>query len=210
MSYAPSRRLLNVGSQIGVPQVLYVPDFLDRERADALLAHALADIHWQRERLTLFGRALDAPRLTAWFGDCGASYRYSGAVHHARPWPKEVRDLARHVAEAVGWPFNFVLVNRFRNGDDTLSWHSDDERDLGAEPVIASVSVGAERTFRLRPRQGGASIGCSLQHGSLLLMWGRSQRDYKHCVPRTKKRIGERVNFTFRLTGAAGVKRGSD
>ena len=189
-----------MGEDLGVAQTLYVPAFLARESADALFTQTLARADWRRERFKLFGRVVTAPRLTAWYGDPDASYRYSGVVRPAAPWPEDLRGLATEVGEAVGWQFNFVVVNRFRNGTDLLGWHADDEADLGVEPVIASVSVGAERVFRLRPRTGGPSVGRALGHGSLVLMWGRSQRDFKHCVPRTAKPIGERLNFTFRWT----------
>ena len=189
-----------MGEDLGVSQTLYVPAFLASKAADALFAQTLARADWRRERFKLFGRMVTAPRLTAWYGDPDASYRYSGVVRAAAPWPEDLCGLASIVGEAVGWQFNFVLVNRFRNGADMLGWHADDEADLGVEPVIASVSVGAERVFRLRPRAGGPSVGRPLGHGSLVLMWGRSQRDFKHCVPRTAKPIGERLNFTFRWT----------
>ena len=203
MTYAPPARLACAGQDFGVPQTLYVPRFLPRARADALLAWTLRTTAWQHEQFTLFGRRVTAPRLTAWFGEAGAEYRYSGVARRAAPWPAIVQALATQVSEAVASPFNFVLVNRFRSGADMLGWHADDEADLGAAPVIASLSVGAERMFRMRPRHGGTSVGRSLAHGSLVLMWGRSQRDFKHCVPRTAKAVGERLNFTFRLTGAA-------
>ena len=203
MSYAPPARLVGVAESFGVPQTLYVPSFLPAERADELFSRTLAQADWQRERFAMFGRPVTAPRLTAWYGDPGTTYRYSGVARAAMPWDESLRRLAAAVGAAVGSPFNFVLVNRFRSGRDSLGWHADDEADLGAEPVIASLSVGAQRVFRVRPRAGGASVGKALAHGSLVLMWGRSQRDYKHAVPRTAKPVGERLNFTFRRTGVA-------
>ena len=198
MSYAPPPRLLAAAHAVGIPQVCYLPDFLDRQRADALLARALADVDWRCERLTMFGREVTAPRLVAWYGEAGTAYHYSGVVRRATPWCGEIRTLALEVGAALRWRFDYVLVNRYRDGDDMLGWHADDERDLGDEPVIAAVSVGAERVFRLRPRRGGASTAQTLGHGSLLVMWGRSQRDYKHCLPRTRAPVGERISFTFR------------
>lgn len=187
-----------------MPEVLYLPDFLPRQRADALFARILAEGRWRRERFMLFGREVTAPRLTAWYGEGGASYRYSGVTRAAERWPASLGTLAGEVSERTGRPFNFVVVNRFRDGRDSLGWHADDEADLGPAPVIASLTLGAERTFRIRPRAGGASVGWPLAHGSLLLMWGRSQRDYKHCVPRTRRQVGERINCTFRRTGCRG------
>ncbi len=202
MSYTPPAWLRNAGQDFGIPEMLYLPNFLDRERADALGVETLASVHWRRERLALFGRTVMAPRLTAWYGEAGASYRYGGVARRATAWSPAIRDLAAEVAASVAWRFNYALVNRYRDGADALGWHADDEPDLGAAPVIASVSVGAERVFRVRPRAGGKSVARALAHGSLVLMWGHSQRDYKHCLPRTGKAVGERLNFTFRLTRA--------
>ena len=204
MTYAPPCQLRRAGREVGVPQVLYVPEFLARPQADSLFSRILAAARWRRERFMLFGREVTAPRLTAWYGEQGASYRYSGVTRCAERWPPAIGALAKDVSERIAWPLNFVLVNRFRAGDDMLGWHSDDEADLGPEPVIASLTLGAERIFRIRPRKGGASVGWPLAHGSLVLMWGRSQRDYKHCVPRTRRAVGERINCTFRRTGCGG------
>ncbi len=204
MTYAPPCELRRAGREVGVPQVLYVPGFLPPRQADALLRDLLAAARWQRERFMLFGREVTAPRLTAWYGEQGASYRYSGVTRRAERWPAAIGAVAREIGERVAWSFDFALVNRFRDGRDMLGWHSDDEADLGPEPVIASLTLGAERIFRIRPRNSGASIGWTLGHGSLVLMWGASQRDYKHAVPRTRRAVGERINCTFRRTGLRG------
>ena len=207
MSYTPPAALVAAAEDFGVPQALYVPRFLAGGRADALLAVTLSGTDWQHERLTLFGRTYTARRLSASYGDPATTYRYSGLVRRAEPWPDHLRTLAADVAAAVAWRFNFVLINRFRDGGDRLGWHADDESDLGAAPVIASVSVGAERVFRMRAKAGGPSVGKILEHGSLVLMWGTSQRDFQHAVPPTAKPLGERLNFTFRWT--AGEHRGA-
>lgn len=202
MGYALAAEFANLSDGFGVPQMRYARHFLPRRCADVLLARSLAEVRWQREQLTLFGRERIAPRLVAYYGESGASYRYSGAARPAAPWPRFLARLAADVGARVGWRFNYALANRYRSGADMLGWHADDEADLGDEPVIATVSVGAERRFRVRPRRGGASVAGTLAHGSLLLMWGRSQRAYKHCVPRTLAPVGERVSYTFRLTCA--------
>ena len=196
--YTPPAALEKAASGLGIADVLYVPAFLPSPVADRLFVQSITQAGWQRESLTLFGRERAVPRLTAWYGEAGTSYRYSGVERRAAPWPPFLRDLARDVAAAVGWRFNYVLMNRYRDGSDMLGWHADNEPDLGSMPVIATLSVGAERTLRLRGRRSGGSIGRTLAHGSLLLMWGRSQRDGQHCVPRTKKLVGERISFTFR------------
>ena len=201
MSYTPPAALVAAAEDFGVAQALYVPGFLAGGRADELLAVTLAGAPWQQERLAMFGRTYTARRLSVCYGEATATYRYNGLVRSARPWPDHLRTLAADIAAAVGWRFNFLLINRFRDGGDRLGWHADDESDLGATPVIASLSVGAERVFRMRAKAGGASVGKVLEHGSLVLMWGDSQRDYQHAVPPTAKPVGERLNFTFRLTG---------
>lgn len=206
-AYTPPPALRAAGRDIGVPQTLLVPRFLSPRAACGLLRRTLGDLDWQQERLTMFGRERTAPRLTAWHGSAGTAYRYSGVERTAAPWPRQLRALAARVGRAVGWSFNFVLATRYRDGRDSLGWHSDDERDLGAEPVIAAVSLGAPRTFRIRSRGGGRGHDAVLEHGSLLLMWGRSQRDYRHCVPRRVREQGERVCLTFRRT--ANLARGA-
>lgn len=208
MDFALPPRFLRASQDFGAPQVRYMPDFLPRRQADGLLTRSLAEVDWQNERLTLFGCERIAPRLVAWYGERGVSYRYSGAERAAILWPTFIARLAAEVGDALAWRFNYALVNRYRSGSDMLGWHADDEADLGGEPVIATVSLGAARVLRIRPRRGGASVGGALAHGSLLAMWGRSQRDYKHCVPRTRKPVGERVSYTFRWT--AGIAGGTE
>ena len=198
MTYAPPPTLAKAAECLDIPDVCYLPAFLPVPTADELFASALADAAWRRERFMLFGREVKAPRLTLSYGEAGTAYRYSGVDRPALPWPPAIDKLARDVAAAVGWRFNYVLMNRYRDGRDRLGWHADDEPDLGAMPVIATISVGAVRTLRIRHRRGGGSLGRTLAHGSLLLMWGCSQRDYKHCLVRTKKPVGERISFTFR------------
>ena len=200
MTYSPPTALRQAGGEFGIGEMLYVPDFLEPKEADGLFADVVDQANWQRERLVMFGRPVHAPRLTAWYGEPGTSYCYSGVVRPAQHWLPSIRHLAKQVGEAAAWPFNYVLVNRYRDGSDMLGWHADDEADLGESPVLAAVSVGAERVFRVRPRGGGTSVGRTLGHGSLLLMWGNSQRDYKHCLPRTRRPVGERLSFTFRST----------
>jgi len=200
MSYEPPIGLRRAGHDFGVDGALYLPGFLDARRADTLFERVLEEADWQQERITLFGREIAVPRLTAWYGEDGTTYRYSGITRTAQPWPGRIRHLAEDVSRSVGASFNYVLVNRYRDGSDMLGWHADDEADLGSHPVLGAVSVGAQRIFRLRDRDGGSSVAQVLEHGSLLLMWGDSQHRYKHCIPRTRKPVGERLSFTFRLT----------
>ena len=199
--YAPPDALVRDGEDFPVPDTLLVQRFVAEDSAARLLHTALAGFDWQQERFVMFGRRVSAPRLSVCFGEPGAAYRYSGVERLARPWPRAVRGLAARVSAELQWHTNFVLVNRYRSGEDHLGWHSDDERDLGAAPVVATVSIGAPRTFRMAARRRGSpNHDVVLEDGSLFLMWGRSQSDYRHCVPRRRREAGERISFSFRCT----------
>jgi alkylated DNA repair dioxygenase AlkB len=180
--------------------LLYLPGFVPRKEADRLLGDLLALPDWQRLRLRIFGRELDAPRLTAWYGDAGARYGYSGVVHEPRPWPAPLTGLRARLQGELQLEFNSVLANRYRDGRDSMGWHSDDEPELGPAPVVASISVGAQRRFRLRHRirKDVAPVSVLLEHGSLLVMGGETQRCWAHSLPRSAACRTERVNLTFR------------
>jgi alkylated DNA repair dioxygenase AlkB len=174
------------------------PDWLPRDEADALLASLLDTLPWEVHRIRMFGRQVDSPRLSAWIGDAEAAYRYSGTRFVPHAWPVSLRTLRDRVAAACDTPFNSVLANLYRNGADRMGWHSDDESELGPAPVIASVSLGAARTFRFRPRAGGPAVAVDLPHGSLLRMAGATQRLYKHELPARLRVDAPRINLTFR------------
>jgi len=197
----------------GAAEVVYRPGFVAAAEADRLLAGLIALPDWRQERLRMFGREVDAPRLTAWYGDPGCRYAYSGVVHDPRPWPPEIADLRDRLCHALEVPFDGVLANRYRDGRDSMGWHSDDERELGPRPVIASLSFGEERRFLLRERgvasgREAATHEIVLGHGSLLVMRGDSQRRYRHSLPKSARCRGERVNLTFRVV--RGPLRGCD
>lgn len=175
------------------------PNWIDPREADGLL-HALhKSIDFEQHRLRLFGRAVDAPRLSCWIGDPRAYYRYSGATFAPHPWPPLLAQLRERVEAACDARFNSVLANLYRDGRDAMGWHSDDEDELGAAPVIASVSLGGTRRFRMRPRHGSAPARTlELTHGSLLCMSGETQTNYMHAVPRTRRPVTPRLNLTFR------------
>ncbi len=178
----------------------YQPAFIACAEADRLLEVLLALPDWQQLRLRVFGRDVSAPRLTAWYGDPGARYAYSGVVHEPQPWPDDLAALRVRLCAHLGVEFNSVLANLYRDGRDSIGWHSDDEPELGEQPVIASVSLGARRRFRLRHRvrKDALPIDLDLEHGSLLAMWGSTQDHWKHSLPK-RAGCGEvRVNLTFR------------
>ncbi|GAB2586901.1 alpha-ketoglutarate-dependent dioxygenase AlkB [Dyella jejuensis] len=175
--------------------------------ADALFDALLREIPWERHRLRMFGRYIEAPRLSCWIGDPGAAYTYSNSRFEPRPWPPLLLSLRERVEEGCDARFNSVLANLYRDGGDSMGWHSDDEPELGSQPIIASVSLGAERRFRLRRRTvrgvRAKPVGLSLPHGSLLCMAGDTQRCYQHDLPKSADVSAARINLTFRLIHGA-------
>ena len=179
--------------------VRYWPQAFTAAEARLLLDALSGSIDWSQEEIVTFGQRRRVPRLVAWHGDPGASYTYSGTVHEPRPWTPAISAARERVELLCGRGFNSVLLNRYRDGRDGMGWHSDDEPELGRNPVIASVSFGATRRFRLRHRRDRAEpITLPLADGSLLLMAGETQHCWVHAVPKTTAPVGERLNLTFR------------
>jgi alkylated DNA repair dioxygenase AlkB len=179
-------------------ELRYAEDFLAAEEADAYLERLLVELDWREESLAIAGRALKAPRLVCWYGDPGARYRYSGTDHEPLPWTEALGRLRRRVEEGCARRFNSVLGNLYRDGGDSLGWHADKEKELGPEPWIASLSLGAERRFDLRHNQSRETLSLSLKHGSLLLMGGALQHHWRHRVPKQPGAGGPRINLSFR------------
>lgn len=181
--------------------VLLDARFLAPAEASALLAELTATVAWQQQPIKLFGKEVMQPRLTAWYGDPKATYRYSGLRLEPLPWLPALQQLRARLETATGARFNSVLLNLYRSGQDSMGYHADDEPELGPEPVIASLTLGATRTFRLRPRRSVAAQALSLPllAGSLLLMRGATQQNWLHALPKTTRPVGPRLNLTFRL-----------
>ena len=179
--------------------VVLFPTFFSAEQSDMLLESLARRIVWSQEKINLFGRTIDLPRLTAWYGEEGLAYSYSGITHRAIAWTSDLLEIKNSIESTTGTSFNSVLLNRYRNGRDSVSWHSDDERVLGTNPVIASVSLGQARKFQFKHKQNGQlRESVYLAHGSLLLMQGATQHHWLHQIPKTKRPLGERINRTFR------------
>ena len=177
----------------------FEPAWLDADAGHVLFDALRATLPWATHRVVLFGRAVDSPRLSCWIGDPGAAYRYSGVRHDPEPWPEVLLPVRERLRRETGHDFNSVLANLYRDGRDSTGWHSDDEPELGARPVIASLSLGATRRFVFRHRRDPSRKRVlELPHGSLLLMRGDSQADWRHALPRTAKPMGPRINLTFR------------
>ena len=170
----------------------YVPDYLDAGAGETLSRWLVANADWQTERLNMYGRSIAAPRLVAWYGDPGVSYRYCARDHGTFGWPRALNALVSSLRTDFAPRMNFVLVNRYRSGADSMGWHTDDEPEI-AEPVI-SVTLGAVRRFHLRPAVGCPTIRLDPAHGSLLI----HGRDCPHAVPKTRTDVGERINLSFR------------
>ena len=182
----------------------YRREFLPRTEADRLLESLWRAISWSQQEIMLFNRRVLQPRLTAWYGDPGASYSYSGIALDPLPWLPRLSELRSRLERDSGRRFNAVLANAYRDGRDSMGWHSDDEPELGPAPFIASVSLGAERRLLIRRRPGrgrrpGPSMPLILEHGSVLFMKGPSQRLYQHSLPKTARASALRINLTFRL-----------
>ena len=184
-------------------------DLMDSADAAALFAELLHHTQWERHRIRLHGREFDCPRLSAWYGDQGLSYAYSGLTVVARGWNEPLLAIRRKVEAVSGHRFNSVLLNLYRNGDDSMGWHSDDERELGRNPVVASVSLGAHRRFKLRHKNRLKArtefLDLELPHNSLLLMSGSTQHHWRHALPNTRKPVAERINLTFRQIRTMGM-----
>src|SRR5688500_14160289 len=180
-------------------ELAFDPHWLGADEADALFAALRAQVAWEVHRIRLFGREVDSPRLSCWIGDPEARYRYSGTLFAPWPWPACLLPVRARLSRQLGVAFNSVLANRYRNGRDAMGWHSDNEPELGPQPVIASLSLGAPRRFKLRGRGPNApGMDLDLPHGSLLVMRGDTQTHYRHALPRTARPVDERINLTFR------------
>ncbi|GGX83970.1 alpha-ketoglutarate-dependent dioxygenase AlkB [Massilia dura] len=164
---------------------------------DVILRRLLDEIAWREETIFLFGKAQKQPRLSAWYGE--ARYTYSGRTFHPLPFTPLLLDIKRAVEEATGARFNSVLLNCYRNERDSMGFHSDDEPELGPEPVIASVTFGATRTFILKHRKRAGTLKLDLTDGSLLLMAGALQEHWRHGINKETRPRGLRVNLTFRM-----------
>lgn len=179
--------------------IKFHPNFLNNAEASALCDTLQSRVDWKNESLWIFGRERLVPRLVAWYGDAEARYSYSGKVHEPLPWIEPLLSIKKRLEETLGCDFNSVLCNLYRDGADSMGWHADDERELGDEPVIASVSLGASRAFHLKHKKNPKlRHKMSLTSGSLLVMQGATQEYWLHQVPKEPKVTEARINLTFR------------
>ena len=177
-------------------KLAYLADFLTQQEADTLYQELYRGIAWRQESITLFGRCVLQPRLQTWFSE--RPYKYSGLQLQPKAIPPSIHSLKTQCEQVCEQKFNSVLLNLYRDGQDYMGWHQDNEKELGHWPVIASISLGAERKFSLKHKNNQQKIDYQLNHGSLLIMVGELQHYWKHALPKSTRITQPRINLTFR------------
>jgi alkylated DNA repair dioxygenase AlkB len=179
-------------------EVIYYRNFISQHEADLLFKNILTNISWQNDEVIIFGKRIVTKRKTAWYGDEGFGYTYSKITRHALPWTEELLMIKKELEMKSGFKFNSCLLNLYHSGEEGMAWHSDDEITMSPKNPIASISFGAERKFVFKHKKTKENISINLQHGSLLLMKGATQKHWLHALPKTKKITQPRINLTFR------------
>jgi len=180
------------------PGARYLPGILPPAAAEAHLAALLDETPWEHHTFTLFGRTVPMPRLIQMYGPHG--YHYSGVHHPPRPLTPRLQALLHLASEAAGAPFNSVLLNLYRDGQDSMGWHSDDDYPHAGNPAIGSLSLGATRRFRFRKKTAKPeTLSLDLETGSVLVMDGAACTEWQHALPKSARPMGPRVNLTFRF-----------
>jgi alkylated DNA repair dioxygenase AlkB len=182
------------------PEIYYLPELPLAQSPEAVMNYLIDEVPWRAENIVVWGKLVPQPRLIAWYGDRGANYTYSGINHDPLPWTDALIDIKNRVEKVACTSFNSVLLNYYRHQRDSMGLHSDDEPELGRRPIIASLSLGEERTLTLKhkTRRDLKSVRLKLASGSLLLMKGDTQHCWKHGIEKEKRPCGPRVNLTFR------------
>jgi alkylated DNA repair dioxygenase AlkB len=183
----------------GDGEVNFFPNFFTPEESDHYFAILTKEITWKQEPVKIMGKLIMQPRLTAWYGDPDKAYRYSGITMHPSPWTTTLLEIKQRIETVSLAAFNSALLNQYRDHNDSVGWHRDNEKSLGVNPVIGSVSFGATRTFHLRHYTNkNVKRSLELTHGSLLMMHGQTQHLWEHSVPKQSRTTGPRINITFR------------
>lgn len=180
-------------------EVLFFPNYFSKADSDRLFKSLIDSILWQQDQIRIFGKMIDLPRLTAWYGEKDLSYAYSGISMKSNLWTPDLLEIKKHIEKEAKVNFTGVLLNLYRDGKDSVAWHCDDEKELGINPVIGSVSFGATRTFKFRHLQDKIVEKVELTHGSFVLMQKETQHKWEHEIPKTSKRLTPRINLTFRV-----------
>lgn len=179
-------------------QVEYYPNWLSAKHASHLMQYFVEKLQWYQPTVSLYGKEMKIPRLQAWYGEPDTQYEYSKHEMHPLPWDKRLFKLKQACENVCGAQFNSVLANFYRNGNDSMGMHADDEPELGEQAIIASVSLGQARRFTFKHKASKESQRVLLEHGSLLIMKGNTQQYWQHGINKSKTHIGARLNFTFR------------
>ncbi len=185
-------------SHLGDDMFSYQADALSAVKAQRLYCYLRDTLAWQQPTIKVFGKWHSIPRLQVYMGDADTAYTYSGQVFKPEPWLKPIDDMRNRLCQSLGTEFNAVLINYYRHGLDCMGWHADDEAELGEQPTIASVSLGALRKFKLKEKSSGVVTDLALASGSLLVMKGQSQKLYEHSLPKQRRVSQGRINLTFR------------
>ena len=182
-------------------EVAIYRNFFNKVESDQIFQALLSKIKWRQDKMKLYGKEFELPRLTAWYGDDGKSYTFSRIPMNPDAWTHTLLSVKSRIEEVTQAKFNSVLLNLYRSGKDGVSWHSDDEPELGKNPIIASVSFGETRRFQLRHKLDKSldKVEITLTHGSLLIMKGSTQHFWQHQIPKSAKSLRERINLTFRI-----------
>lgn len=180
-------------------EIEYFPNFFSEEKAHELFQKLKTDIPWQQDYITVYGKNHLQPRLTALYGNEGKPYGYSNIIMQPHHWNSLLTYIKEEVEKECPESFTTVLLNYYRDGQDSMGWHADNEKELGRNPVIASVTFGAERVFQLKHNTIDTRQNITLQHGSLLIMKGPTQHFWKHQIPKSQKSMDGRINLTFRI-----------
>lgn len=179
-------------------RLVYWPNFFPPDLAQRYFEILLKETPWRQEEITIFGKTMPMPRLMAWYGDAGADTSYSRRHFTLHPWTETLRQLRKAAEDLSGKTFESVLLNLYRNGQDSVGWHADTEEGSGPEPTIVSLSFGAERRFQLREIGGKGKGELELRPGSALMMQGDMQQRWQHQISKTRREVGPRINLTFR------------
>ena len=176
----------------------YIQDFISQERACDLFKKLHKDVAWSHETITMFGKEITIRRMSALYGDQGTRYRYAGTSYKSLPWLPHLRTMKSFVSDHTHTTFNICLLNNYHDGTEQMGWHSDNEPELGKEPTIACLSLGASRRFDIKDTATGEKRSIDLEPGSLLIMSGDSQSQYKHQIPKQLRIKESRISLTFR------------
>ena len=181
-------------------EIKFYPNFFDKTESDLIFENLFREIKWRSDKIKLYGKEIDLPRKTAWYGESDKIYKYSGIQMLPESWTPTLLKVKLAIEKVANINFNSVMMNLYRDGNDGISWHTDAEPELGKNPIIGSVSFGQTRRFMLRHRNN-KELKCEIEltHGSFLLMSGATQHFWQHQIPKTSKKLAPRINLTFRV-----------